>query len=604
MEFAKSPVAVVCAGAKSILDLPRTLEVLETHGCPVVGFRTTEFPSFFTRKSGLKLQASADSAAEMARIVAAQRQVLVGGGFTKGGGGMVICNPIPADSECLAADAAIRTALLEAEQKRVVGKDITPFLLAKVNELTRGDSLKANIALVENNARVGAQIAVELAKLGVYGGRGGEGRGEQEQLKRDREGISSTQKISSSADSPGSCDEDSSSYEPGESAEIRVIGGATVDYMCRPAKPGPLQTSLPGRIVARCGGVGRNIAEAVAGLSRASAEVGAGAARRTPVVELVTALGGDLAAETILTDCRTKNIAVKAVRDGAFSSAQYAAMLDGKGELVSAVADMDVFSLLQPGVNTGGCENQKLQIIDANVPEELIASLGSSCSATAGSLTEIWFEPVSIPKAVKFNCFSPGVCKLITPNVAELEAILRDRRAQVPPNRSAKEESGASFYSADYCAGLIRAFRGAVNGKTTVILTCGPEGCFVGGGGNSEDQHHNRKNAEKLPGSLAVVQATVARWRRDLHTEELLHGGSVLWIRPKRPATTVVNVTGAGDTLIGAMAWGRFVAGLNLGDSVVLGMVAATKTLQSDRPVAPDLHRLFEFAPPTGGAKL
>ena len=155
-ELVHSNVAVICAGAKSILDLPRTLEFLETKGVPVVGYRTTRLPAFFTRDSGLPLQSSCDNPRQMAELAAIQTGVLKRG--------MVICNPIPAEAECHGVDEVIEVALAEAERLNVRGKDITPFLLKYVNEATGGRSLEANIALVENNARLGAAVALALTQ--------------------------------------------------------------------------------------------------------------------------------------------------------------------------------------------------------------------------------------------------------------------------------------------------------------------------------------------------------------------------------------------------------------------------------------------------------
>ncbi len=154
LELARTPVAVVCAGAKSILDLPLTLEVLETHGVPVLGYRTDALPAFFCRDSGLKLDARLDSPEAIARVMRAQWAAGLGGG-------LLVCNPIPEAHALPRAlvDAAITTALAEAAQQGIAGKAVTPFLLARVNALTGGDSLAANIALVLNNARLAAQVA-------------------------------------------------------------------------------------------------------------------------------------------------------------------------------------------------------------------------------------------------------------------------------------------------------------------------------------------------------------------------------------------------------------------------------------------------------------
>ena len=157
-ELSQTPVAVVCAGAKAILDLPATLEWLETWGVPVVGYGTDEFPAFYTRRSGLPVDVRVDTPQEAAAIVRAKHELGLPGG-------VLICVPVPEAYELPAAEAeaAIEQALAEAAAQGVRGKDITPFLLARIVDLTGERSLWANLALLENNVRVGAQIAAALA---------------------------------------------------------------------------------------------------------------------------------------------------------------------------------------------------------------------------------------------------------------------------------------------------------------------------------------------------------------------------------------------------------------------------------------------------------
>ena len=157
-ELAHTPVMVVCAGAKSILDLGLTLEYLETHGVPVLGYGTKELPAFYTRKSGFEVDYQVDTPAELASIFHASQELGLKGG-------MLVTNPIP-DEYAMDLDYINRNidaAIAEAKSLGIHGKDTTPFLLDKIQKLTRGDSLKANIQLVYNNARLGAQIASELA---------------------------------------------------------------------------------------------------------------------------------------------------------------------------------------------------------------------------------------------------------------------------------------------------------------------------------------------------------------------------------------------------------------------------------------------------------
>jgi pseudouridine-5'-phosphate glycosidase len=157
-ELARTPVLVVCSGAKAILDLPATLEWLETWGVPVVGFRTDELPAFYSRESGLRLEARADSAAEAAAIA----RTVWDHGFT---GGMLLCVPCPEEAALAASEVedAIAQAVREGGAQGVRGKAVTPFLLARVSALTGGRSRAANLALLRNNARVAAAVAAAIA---------------------------------------------------------------------------------------------------------------------------------------------------------------------------------------------------------------------------------------------------------------------------------------------------------------------------------------------------------------------------------------------------------------------------------------------------------
>lgn len=157
--LAQTPIAIVSAGAKAILDLPRTVETLETLGVLVIGFRTAEFPAFYTRSSGVALDHRVDSAAELAAIARARWDGL-------SAGGILVCNPIPdrAALDATSIDIAIATALAEATAAGITGKRLTPHLLARLAEVTGGASIRANRALVLNNAQVASELAVALAR--------------------------------------------------------------------------------------------------------------------------------------------------------------------------------------------------------------------------------------------------------------------------------------------------------------------------------------------------------------------------------------------------------------------------------------------------------
>ena len=156
-ELAQTNVAVVCAGVKSILDLGLTLEYLETHGVPVLGYKTKELPAFYTQKSGFEVDYQMNSDTEIAHFLKVKWEMNLKGG-------VVIANPIPTEFQLdyISINEIIQNAILESEDKGIKGKEITPFLLAKVKELTHGKSLEANVQLVYNNAKLAAKIAACL----------------------------------------------------------------------------------------------------------------------------------------------------------------------------------------------------------------------------------------------------------------------------------------------------------------------------------------------------------------------------------------------------------------------------------------------------------
>lgn len=159
-ELGKTNVSVVSAGVKAILDLKLTLEILETKGVPVLSYQTDEFADFYTRHSGIKMENVVNTPLEVAQIIKAKRD-------NRLDGGVLIANPIPEEDEMdpIIINNAIEVALANAEKDGITGKDITPYLLKTIVELTNGDSLESNIKLVLNNAKLGAKIAKELTRL-------------------------------------------------------------------------------------------------------------------------------------------------------------------------------------------------------------------------------------------------------------------------------------------------------------------------------------------------------------------------------------------------------------------------------------------------------
>lgn len=159
-ELAETEITVICAGAKAILDLPRTMEYLETKGVPVIGYQTDVLPAFYTRTSSIPLQLSANDTNELASIINTKRSLGLKGG-------VLVMNPIPAEHSMDEAmiNQVIDQAIVSAAQQGIAGKDVTPYLLKTIVEQTEGQSLKANMELVFNNAQVGAQLAVAYYSL-------------------------------------------------------------------------------------------------------------------------------------------------------------------------------------------------------------------------------------------------------------------------------------------------------------------------------------------------------------------------------------------------------------------------------------------------------
>ena len=158
-ELANTNVCVVCAGAKAILDLGLTLEYLETKGVPVIGYKTSELPAFYSSESGFDVDYKIDSALEIAEILKTKWNLLIDGG-------VLVANPIPIafELETSVMDEAIKQAIIDADNENITGKEITPYLLSKVNEITQGKSLDANIKLIQNNAALAAKIALHYSK--------------------------------------------------------------------------------------------------------------------------------------------------------------------------------------------------------------------------------------------------------------------------------------------------------------------------------------------------------------------------------------------------------------------------------------------------------
>ena len=331
-ELSRTPVLVVCAGAKSILDLPRTLELLETGGVSVIGFKTNEFPAFFTPKSGLKTSASCDSEQQVAETLRTHINLNIGSGL------LLTC-PVPPDQagNVDLIEAATEEAVAEAIRKKIKGKDITPFMLKYINEQTGGNSLRANIALIRNNAAIAARVAHSFSV--VF-----------------------------------------------KSRRVHVIGGICLDTIAVPEDvevSGQTSSSFPGAIRSGIGGVCRNIATTVHQLSAQS-------------VSFESCIGSDDSAATISVLREVSKNPWMSVRpiDGQ-RTAHYSAVMNGDGSLCSGIADMEIFNHFIPATNLSS--NTKLIVLGANLCEKAIRTV---CVSGASEIP-VWVDCVSVPKCVR-----------------------------------------------------------------------------------------------------------------------------------------------------------------------------------------------------------
>ncbi|KAJ3192773.1 hypothetical protein HK101_005977 [Irineochytrium annulatum] len=506
-ELSRTPVTVVCAGVKSILDIPRTLEVLETLGVPVVTCHPSpEFPSFYTPRSGHKAIAALPDPADCARMISASERAGLRNGH-------VVAVPILEEDVRVddgQMERAIVDALREAGEKGVKGKDVTPFLLEKVSKLTGGGSLESNVALIRNNARVGTRIAVELARL-----RGGGAAGSARATTKVVEKLTWT-----------TC-----------TAIPRpvIFGGTNVDITSQPNRPPSTKAddgagrheadgdSHPGKVSVTLGGVGRNVAEACHHMGG------------KPIFH--TAVGTDAFGDIALGNLKGMGMdmsGVKVVDKG--RTAVYSAMLRGSGALRVAVADMDIHDAVGNDVKVEGVEG--LIVLDGNVSQELMAR----CVRAKMNGKEAFgclFEPTSGHKAERFIAAMAnddlkaadvlGAVQFVTPNSLELGRMM-DAAAQlklVPwPHSTKASELVERTNDVDRNSGVVTVASALARLFPIQIIKLGREGVLL---------------VRRLDDGGRVIKGIDDRVR-----VEFRH------IRPAVVLSDVISVTGAGDSLVGA----------------------------------------------------
>ncbi|KAG7820587.1 hypothetical protein KL909_004459 [Ogataea angusta] len=380
-ELSKTPVAVVCSGPKSILDVARTMEYLETKGVPVAtlgdGAKTANVPGFYTRDSGVASPFVLETALEAARLVHSGKDAM------RLENGYVFCVPPPAAIALPAEyiDRVIAETQQEAEKLGVSGKQLTPFMLGRINEKTDGLSVKCNIEFVRNNAVVGSKIAAELAQL----------RSSFQPVQQPVQDRAQT------------------------FAKAVVVGSVALDSTSTVGTV-RLHDSCPGRTEYSVGGVGFNVALAAAAVGGPQN------------VALVSGLNqADVAGKTVMAAFAKHGLRTDGLVDLAGRTAQYTSVHDGRGELVIACADMAIVEQLAPQhvVAKLGQLDPNYVLMDTNVSETVMDAVFDHCNGA----TRLVIEPTSgtkarkLAKTTKLGCFPDNRVHLVTPTVLELESL-------------------------------------------------------------------------------------------------------------------------------------------------------------------------------------
>ncbi|XP_066446345.1 uncharacterized protein [Eleutherodactylus coqui] len=379
-ELGRTPVAVISAGVKSILDVGRTLEYLETQGVCVSTFGDSrDFPAFFTTRSGFLAPYHVSNEQEAAQLIASSLELRLGSG-------VLITVPIPEEYAASGQmiEKAIQQALAEARMQGIVGKEVTPFLLRRVNEITGGKSLDSNIALIKNNAEVGSRIAVALSKI-----RKPKGGGRKELHDHHR--------------------------SEGKTADSRpvVIGGINVDFIAKSSQARMEfggQTN-PGQVHQSFGGVGRNLADCMSRLGV------------RPL--FISAVGQDDLSDSVFRYCSHMDMSGVAHLEG-HHTATYCAVISGSGELSLGLGDMEIHQQITEKHVSRFADHlckSRLLCLDGNVP---VSTIQYVCEFARQNAVPVCFEPTDIDKASKpFTSNSWTALTYISPNLRELLAINR-----------------------------------------------------------------------------------------------------------------------------------------------------------------------------------
>ncbi|XP_053382813.1 uncharacterized protein LOC123541332 [Mercenaria mercenaria] len=531
-ELARTPVTVISAGIKSILDIGRTLEYLETEGVNVSAFgRTTkEFPAFFTRKSGYKAPYTCETARQAAEMIYARERM----GLQTGS---LVAVPIPEEFDNIGQEieTVIQSVVKEASKKNIQGKEITPYILQRVNDLTQGKSLKANIELIKNNTTVGAKIAVELKNV--------------QNLDKNTNNSANKSRSGSQSTTVGRTKQSSSS--PGIK-NVCVVGGSIVDFTARMSTADFKMNggTYPGTVKQSFGGVGRNIAD---GLSRLDVDT-----------LFISAIGNDSHRTAFEAHCKHMNLDAVARLDDQ-STATYCAMLKQNGELMFGIGDMDIHQQITPQYISNFEENlstSSLVCIDGNLSVEAIEYV---CLLCARSGIPVLFDPADVHKATKpFLISQEQPVTYASPNFNELKMMASYLSSQEMHITGVVDDLDLDT-AIHECTTLLQTVSTHVS---VILVTLGKHGVVLCRRGDRND---------KLPLKGDPVQ---------------MKGGVVMDHYPatagNKPPSQIVSVSGAGDCMIAAFI-AQLLQGQETSQCVKAGLLAGQISLQSSQAVPSNL---------------
>ena len=444
-ELSRTPVVVVSAGIKSILDIPRTLEVLETNAVPAVAYQTQEFPCFFSPNSGVMAPARIDSAEQVASAYWASRALHLSNG-------MLVAVP-PPDPAGQAIEEKIQEAVAEAEALGISGQAVTPFILKRIAETTKGDSLRCNISLVKHNAEIGSEIAIAIA----------------EQRNSTAVGVVA----------PPEYPDDNQRNLPAP-ARVIVMGGTVLDIVAKPKSELILGTSNPAVCTESDGGVGRNVAEVLGRLGS------------LPL--LYSAVGRDARGSALQQrqeeyGIQDSSLTIQAV-DGA-NTATFLAVLEGlTNDLHTACADMDVMENI-PIPPKEVLEHAEMLVLDANPPLTALKEAAQTANEVG---VDVFFEPTSVPKARlaardhEFLRYLNGAF----PNLDELEA-MRDAacNASLRHSKSSFDKDGnLNLDEVEAMAAELLEYMSP--SWAYLVITMGEHGVLLASRGSESDSCHVR----------------------------------------------------------------------------------------------------------------